>query len=690
MDHWQPIKLSDSRFESPLLKGYMGQILRVDLSTQTCTSEALDPAMTRLFLGGRGLGAAYLCDHFARLESTGVYENAFAEVDPLGADNVVILTTSPATGTRMPTSGRVHMNYKSPLTGAYGGTNCGGTWGVSFKKCGFDGLVITGQAEKPVYLVIESGRVAFIPADALSKLDAAESREAIQQELGKQAPVLTIGPAGRQKTRFATVMSDRGKAFGRGGGGAVWGAKGLYAIAVSPDSDHPVTVANPDRFDPSIHQSAMYAAKLKLDMGKFTKREKNFGVLSAMGSLGILGMVNNYHQLLHNNMRDTDHKPADIDRISGEALRYHEERARPDEKKLQVKKGACYNCPIVCKREVTIVDSDGNTIASGEGPEFESVALLGANLSIYDLPTIAEANFLANQYGLDTITLGSTIAAFFDLYNLISSKKGKLTTKEKRLLSNTKRLIKEHGEPDFGKPELLLPLIHLIGTGKGIGAHLALGSLRFCERYDHPEISMSVKGMELPAYDPRASFSQALCYEMNNRGGCHLQGGYTAPHAYCAGYAEWPSSRTEGTPLIAKNAAHKNTTLDTIGACAYSGFSLGLDEYAELINAVTGDNHNSGTFKTIARRVITLERMFNSLCGLTSEDDWLPERFYTEAVNTPGGEIFCDKDLFTRMHREYYRSMGWLDSGEPSSEALTELDLEAYLPERATRAGSRE
>ncbi len=698
MDHWEPINHSRTgadltrKVEQPaavngghrLPMGYMGRILRIDLSARECICECLDPHLTKLFFGGRGLGVAFLCDHFTSLEKTGTYTNAFTEVDALGADNVIILTTSPATGTRMPTSGRVHMNYKSPLTGAYGGTNGGGNWGVSFKKCGFDVLIITGQANAPVYLVIEPERVGFFDAEAINAADSIESRRVIRRQLTAATPVLTIGPAGRQLTRFATVMSDSGKAFGRGGGGAVWGAKRLFAIAVSPGSGHKVTVADPKGFDPANQQSAMYPVKLKLDVGKFTKQEKNFGILSAMGSLGILGMVSNFHQLIHNNMRDTDHNQADIDRISGEALRYHYKQASAKSKKIKVTKSACYNCPIACKRETTIVDATGEIIASGEGPEFESTTLLGANLSIYDLPTIVEANYLANQYGLDTITLGGTIAAFIDLYLLVTNKGDQLNKREKQLLIDAGDFAREFGQPAFGKPELLLPLIHLIGQGKGLGASLALGSLRFCRLYGHGELSMSVKGMELPAYDPRASFSQALCYEMNNRGGCHLQGGYTAPHAYCAGYSEWPASRIEGTPLIAKNATLKNTILDTIGACAYGGFSLGLDEYAELINAVTGGEHNSGTLKTIARRVVTLERTFNMLCGLTQENDWLPRRFYHEAIKTLNGYITCDAEAFALMHKEYYRSMGWLETGEPGEPVLRELDLYSFLPERIT------
>jgi aldehyde:ferredoxin oxidoreductase len=660
--------------------GYMGQVLHVDLSTRSVSCQPLPAEMASLFCGGRGLGAALLCRHYSNLTESNRYENAYSDVDPLSADNIVVISTSPATGTPMPTSGRIHMNFKSPLTGGIGSTNGGGRWGVEFKRCGFDALIISGTATAPVYLVIRPGGAELVDAAFLASSDSEATREAVRASLSrKTAAVLAIGLAGKNRCRFAAVMSDTGKALGRGGGGAVWGAKNLYAVVALGDSAVTVPVHDAAAFDKSNEAGAMYHAKLKLDVGKFTRREEAYGILPSLGSLGLLGMVNNYRQLIHNNMRDTDHRPEHIERITGEALRNHERNAKPGEKRIEVKKGACFNCPIVCKRETTIKDDSGNVLARGEGPEFESVALLGANLSIYDLTTITEANYLANRYGLDTISLGATIAALFDLYSACAGAKSP-SVQERQLLDDCESFRNEFGVPEFGKPELLLPLIHQIGQRRGIGQHLAEGSWRFCSRYGHPEFSMTVKKMELPAYDPRASFSQALCYEMNNRGGCHLQGGYTAPHAYCAGYSEWPAHRLDGTPLIAKNAALNNTTLDIIGVCAYGSFSLGLDEYAIMLNAVTGGTANSGTLKTLARRVITLERMFNYLAGFSAAEDWLPERFYCEPLTTDADSVVCDRHAFRKMHAEFYAAFSWDEWGRPETETLRQLGLLPLLP----------
>ena len=662
-----------------LAKGYMNKVLYVDLSQASYHSEPLDPKTAELFFGGRGFGICFLFEHFKKLQQEGKYENPFAEVNPLSADNAIVIATSPATGTKMPASGRVHMNYKSPLTGALGSTNAGGRWAVEFKKSGYDLLVVTGKSPTPVYLVISSAGIEFVEAEPLKDLSSIETRTAIREKFSKKAQVLTIGAGGKNLSYFASVLSDRGKALGRGGGGAVFGSKNLYAIAVLAGREMAIEVANEKNLQLKTKSGAGYQAKLKLNIGKFTKREEHFGILSSMGSLGILGMVDAFGQLVHNNMRDTDHDPADISRINGEALRNHAKNAKPGETRIEVKKGSCFNCPITCKRETRLIDGKGNLIEAGEGPEFESTALLGANLAIYDLAIITEANYLANHYGLDTISLGATIAAFFDLYDVVDQKAGNLQPSEKKFLEEAADFIAQYGTPAFGKSELLIPLVHLIGKGQDIGRHLAKGSYRFCERYGHQELSMSVKKLELPAYDPRTSFSQALCYEMNNRGGCHLEGGYTAPHAYCAGYAEWPADRIEGTPLIAKNATLKNTTLDIICACAYGSFSLNLDEYAALISAVTGLEYNSGSLKKLAGRVITLEKVFNILCGLTQDDDWLPDRFYSETIQVKGSAAVCRREEFQKMHHEYYDSLGWDRNGRPTEEILRELGLQEMV-----------
>jgi aldehyde:ferredoxin oxidoreductase len=670
-----------------LPKGYMGRILTIDLTHGTCVPAALDFRTSDLFFGGRGLGAALLFEHFVSLEREGKYGNAFREVDPLGEDNPLIFSTAPTTGTSMPASGRFHVSFKSPLTGGIGSANSGGQWAVALKKTGYDVLRITGKSETPVYLTLSPEKAEFENAESLLNLNVEEITDLLTRNAPEGVRVMTIGESGRKLSRFAAIMNDRGRALGRGGGGAVFGSKNLLAIVVNPNPACTVCVADPAGLQPANESGAVYKARMKLDVGKMTRKEQTFGILSSMGTLGILGMVHNYSELVHNNMRDTRHREADIEKINGEALRNHAAGAASEESRIESKKGACYNCPIACTRVTRIFNKDGNRTDHGEGPEFETVALLGANLSIYDLVPITRANYWANRYGLDTMSLGGTIAAFIELHALIKSKKAPRTPAEEEFLEDVRPFCELHGEPRFGRAEILLPLVHAIGRSEGIGKALAQGSFRFCAKYGHPELSMSVKKLELPAYDPRTAFLQGLCYEMNNRGGCHLENGYTAIRDYCAGYAEWPGDRIEGTAIIARNAALTNTAIDIIGACAFASLSLTLDEFATLVNAVTGLSHSAGTLERIAWRTLTLERIFNLRAGLSESDDWLPDRFYTQSLEIEGRSLVCDRKAFGRMHREYYDAMGWDPGGCPAQGTIRDLGLEHLLQSDAFGPG---
>lgn len=665
-----------------LPKGYMGRILTVDLSEHTFASSALDPVLCDLFFGGRGLGVALLAEHFVALERSGKYVNAFREVDPFSEDNVLIFSTSPTTGTQMPASGRFHVSFKSPLTEGIGSANSGGKWAVALKNAGYDALRITGKSKSPVCLIVSSEKVEFIHAERLSGLNVEEITDLLIRESPKGSRVMTIGEAGRKLSRMAAIMNDRGRAMGRGGGGAVFGSKNLLAVVINPNPAHDIGVADPNGLRLSNESGAGYKARLKLDVGKMTRKEQAYGIFSSMGTLGILGMVCNYHELAHNNMRDTRHRLEDIEKISGEALRNHARNTPSGQSRVESKKGACYNCPIACTRVTRILDEKGNQVDHGEGPEFETVALLGANLSIYDLVAVTEANYWANRYGLDTMSLGGTIAACCELYGLVKNKGEKNTPREEAFLKDIAPFIELYGEPQFGRKEILVPLTHAIGRSEGIGKALAEGSYRFCRRYGHEELSMSVKKMELPTYDPRAAFLQGLCYEMNNRGGCHLENGFTAIRDYCAGYAEWPGDRIEGTAIIARNSAQNNTAIDVIGACAFASLSLSLDEFALLVNAVTGLNYNAGTLERIAWRTLTLERMFNIFSGFSNNDDWLPDRFYTQGLEVEGHTLICNREAFSQMHNEYYYAMGWDANGNPREETLRKLGLNYILGEK--------
>jgi aldehyde:ferredoxin oxidoreductase len=662
----------------------MGRVLEVDLASGAARARALDGKLAELFVGGRGLGTALLIQEFQRLRDR--HSNPFHAIDPLAPENPLILTTSPPNGTPVPTSARFHASFKSQLTGGIGSTNSGGRWGVEFKRTGHDAMIVTGRSPHPVVLFVSAGGVRFDPPPEADLDDVEAVTEALEARYGSGVRVMTVGAAGRRLARIAAIMNDRGRALGRGGGGAVFGSKNLLAVAVA--GSVAVESAAPDALRPKNLAGSVYKAHAKLRLGKLTKPPEQFGILSSMGTSGLLGMLAQYDELIHRNFRDNCHDLERVEGIGGEALASHPA--------IKVRRRACFQCPIGCTRETELVDKCGVVVASGEGPEFETVAMLGANLDIYDLEPITEANYLCNRLGLDTISAGGTIAALMEIFEIAQAKRPEARTDgERALMADAAEFARDRGAasssgpevgalaPAFGNGAALVPLVRAMARSEGpLGRALASGARRLAERYGHPEAAMTVKAMEIPAYDPRATWTQAMSYMITARGGCHLQGGYSAPIAFCAGYGEFPGVKSEGAALIARNAAYHNTAYDVLGVCAFAGFSVTLDEFANMLNDVTGLEMKASDLETVSRRVLTLERLFNLLCGLTAEDDWLPARFFRDPIVVEGRATVCPEGEFRAMRAEYYESLGWDERGVPRATAIEELGLGAVLGAR--------
>ncbi len=645
--------------------GYMGQILSIDLTKSSYSSNQFEGEEQSLFMGGRGLGIGLLTRHFFSLQDK--YSDPFREIDPLSPDNPLIFAVSPMTGTLVPSSARCHLSFKSPLTGGVGSSNSGGKWGVEFKRTGYDALVVTGRAPQPVIIFIDNGKVVF-DTEPLEDLDDVEKiTSALIERYGKKIKVMTIGVAGRRLSPIAAVINDGGRAFGRGGGGAVFGSKNIIAIAVSGQKH--IECAFPEMLKPNNLAGSVFKALVKIRMGKLTKPPEQFGILPSLGTNGLMGMLAQYDELIHKNFQDNVHDPKKLARIDGEGLAGHD--------RIRVKRRSCFNCPIGCTRYTRIIYDPETKEEKGEGPEFETIAMFGANLDIYDLIPITKANYKCNQYGLDTISMGSTIAVLMEIYSTVKS--GAKQTEKKNLLTEDLRsFVSDHGVPEFGNAECLVPLVEAAAFGSGIGKYIAQGALKLAERYGHPEIAMTVKGLEIPAYDPRATWTQALSYMISPRGGCHLEGGYSAPLAFCAGYGEFPGTKSEGAALVSRNASYHNCAYDIMGVCAFSGFSINLDEYANMLNDVTGSDYKSSDIETIAHRTLTMEKMFNLACGFTKKDDWLPERFFSQPITVGGKKTVCDREEFKRMRKEYYEALGWDDEGVPKKATLDRLGLQKY------------
>ncbi len=648
--------------------GYAGRILEVDLSEQSIRETPLTQDLREMFVGGRAMAVALL---FSQLQRTGIAQgDPIKDTDPLGEDNALVFATSPMTGTTAPTASRIHVAFKAPLTGGIGSSNSGGKWGVEFKKTGYDALVVTGRADDLTLLVIDEDGARLEPAPQVDLADVDAVTDAIQAATSDKHKVMTVGAAGRSLSPIACIINDRGRALGRGGGGAVFASKNLLAVAVR--GEIPVAVHNPAGLDIKNISGSVYKAMAKLRVGKITKSKKQFGILSSMGTNGLMGMLAQYDELLHRNFLDNCHDESDLAKIQGEAFLHHD--------RVKVRGGACRQCPIACTRVTHIVDEEGQTVSSGEGPEFETVSLLGANLHIYDLEVVTEANYLCNRYGFDTISIGGSIAALMEIYEKVdATAPAERTEAEAALIAEAEPFVAQHGAPVFGNAGCLVPLVQAAADNTGIGQAVALGAWRLAQQYGHPEAAMTVKKMELPAYDPRATWTQALSYMMSPRGGCHLQGGYSAPLAFCAGYGEFPGNKSEGAALVARNVCYQNVIYDMLGVCAFSGFSVTPDEMANMLNDVVGTAHKASDLEHIARRCIILERIFNHRCGLTAEDDWLPDRFFDEPISVDGVETTCSRSDFSRMRREFYESLGLDEDGLPTERTLDDTRLDEFL-----------
>ena len=597
--------------------GYHGRLLEIDLSGETCRSTALDPRIVRDYLGGRGLATRIF------------YERIDPRVAPLGPENCLVLATSPLLGTRAPTSCRGHLVFKSPLTGLLGSSNCGGSWAEVFKRTGHDALVITGAAARPVQIEITPEGAEIRAADQLWGLDV----HATTDQLSKPgARILSIGPAGERRVRFAAVMNEKNRAYGRGGAGAVFGSKNLKAIRVS--GDRKIALGAPERFAAGQEQ-AMYLLKAV----PTAKR-----LLRDLGTAGLVRLIDLIDMLPHLNFRDNRHAPDELARVSGEAIR----------NSILVRAGACQRCPMACQRHTRV----GQRV--GEGPEYETVTLLGPNCGIYDLPAITLANYRCNELGLDTMSCGGTIACAMEL-----SEAGRIPAED----AGARPL-------RFGHAEILEELVRQIAYREGIGERLAEGAQRLAQRYGDPAAAMTVKGLEIPGYDPRASYTQALGYMTSPTGACHLRGGYAVSLAFFGGAKEIPRYSLLQSPIAIRNMQNLGIVQDSLGICRFTGFAFGMEPWARMVSGVTGREISTADLEKISDRIAALERMFNLEAGLCAADDTLPARFSDEPLVVAGQERTVSREVISRLRSDYYTLQGWDQAGCPTQATLVKLGVE--------------
>ncbi len=594
------------------MHGWTGKILDINLSQGEIKTVPLDFETARLLLGGRGLGARLLWDMVG------------PEVQPFAAENVLIFSTGPITASASQTSNRFNVSTKSPLTGGILHANSGGWWGMQFKRAGYDALIVRGRAETPVWIEITPEGVAIKKADHLWGKGVFATTQALGQDR-HQRNVLCIGPAGENRVRFAAIMNDKERALARGGAGAVMGSKNLKAIVV--EGKEKVRPADAEQF-----KFLLYETGKLLKASPLTSQ-----ALPLFGTAVIMNIINEIGALPTRNFQHSRFESAD--KISGEAITEH----------ILVKNQACWACPIACTRITKT--ARGNI---GEGPEYETAWAFGAQCGIDDLDAITEANRLCNDLGLDTISMGNTIGCAMEL-----AEKGFI-----------------EADLGFGRADKLLDLIRDTAYRRGLGADLAEGSYRMAEKYGAPHLSMSVKKLELPAYDPRGMQGQGLVYATGNRGACHETGNMLGPEVL--GLPRLVDRfATQGKAGIV--AVHQNlaAVIDSLVYCKFTNLAVSEEFFARILTAVTGETFTADDLMLIGERVWTLERLYNLRQGFTKEDDTLPQRLLNEAV--PQGPSQGFTVHLKPMLEEYYAFRGWDQNGVPTPQKLKELSLEFAL-----------
>jgi aldehyde:ferredoxin oxidoreductase len=594
------------------MQGWTGKILDINLTHSSIETIPLDMEIAHLFLGGRGLGARLLWDLVG------------PEVEPLSPENVLIFTTGPITATGSQTSNRFNVSSKSPLTGTVLHANSGGWWGMQFKRTGYDALIVRGAAETPALIEITPDGVTLKDASHLWGKGVFETTEALGQNRNKRN-VLCIGPAGENLVRIAAIMNDKERALARGGPGAVMGSKNLKAIVVEGDEKN--KPADQDQF-----KFLLYETGKLLKASPLTSQ-----ALPEFGTAVVMNVINEIGALPTRNFQQSQFESAD--KISGEAIT----------EDILVKNQACWACPITCTRLTKT-----NSSKEGEGPEFESAWAFGAQCDVDDLDTITEANYLCNDMGLDTISMGNTIGCAMELV-------------EKGLIE---------GEFGFGQADKLLGLIRETAYRRGVGADMAEGSYRMAKKFGAPQLSMSVKKLELPAYDPRGMQGQGLVFATGNRGACHETGNMLGPEVLAVPRLI-DRFATQGKAGIVSVHQDSAAVIDSLVYCKFTNLAVAEEFFARTLSAVTGQHFTADDLMMVGERVWTLERLYNLREGFTKEDDTLPERLLNEPVSEGPSKGFTVK--LAPMLEEYYAFRGWDKNGVPKPDKLKELSLEFVI-----------
>jgi len=597
-------------------------LLRVNLTEKKIQREEIDRSLTLKFLGGRGMGSKILFDELK------------PSTEPLSPENKLLILAGPLVGTGAPWCVKYTALTRSPLSGTILMSLAGGFFGPNLRFAGYDGLVIEGSAKEPSYLWIHEGKTELRAAPHLWGKNTEDCQEAIRKELGDdRVQIACIGPAGEKAVRFASIISGK-RAAGRGGAGAVLGAKNLKAIAVQGSRKVPVMEA--ERFEElqrAIRKKAREAERLKV-FGKFGT-PKNLVIVNGRG----LFPTRNFQGGLFDG----------IEQVNAE-----------EQQRRVLRKTTCHACPVACGNLTRAAEGPYEGTVT-EGPEYETFWAFGAQCGNTCLDAIVAADRLCDQLGMDTISTGNTIA-----FAMECAEQGLISQKDLEGL-----------DLRFGNHQAMVEMIRRVAYRQGLGNLLAEGVRRAAERIGQgsEKFAMHVKGLELAAYDPRGAKGMGIAYATSPRGGCHERG-LISRETFGAPPPIDPLSVT-GKGLAAKEAQDETAVLDSLGVCVFPPHNDGMDmnETASLFSYVVGETLSAHDLMTAGERIWNLERLFNLREGFTGKDDTLPARLLHEPM--PAGPAQGHVVELDHLLQDYYRVREWDERGVPTPEKLAKLGLSA-------------
>lgn len=617
------------------IAGTSNRLLEIDLSSREVKEFTITDKDRRMYLGGKGIGLKLL------------YERLRPGTDPLGKDNILIFMMGVLMGTGAPCSGRFAAVTKSPLTKGIVSSSCGGPFGMAYKTAGYDGLIITGKSDKPIYIVINSNEVTFEDASGLWGKDTHETQDAFN--LGGKDGALVVGPAGENRVLYANIVSGH-RYLGRCGFGAVMGAKNLKAIVVY-GGEYKIVPKDINTFNKARKTALKYINSSRFLTQQYRKygTASHFKYCNKTGTLSVMNFKRSSHERAHE--------------VSGEAM----------SEKYKTKHSSCIACAIQCGHKGT--DKDG---VVHQMPEFQSSALLGPNLGIFDTDLIIKWNDLCGRMGIDTISAGTTLA-----YIMEAGEKGLIKT-----------------DLTFGSSAGVYEALEDIAFRRGRGVELANGTYWLSEKYGGKEFALHVKGMEMTSYDPRGAVGQALSYATNNRGGHHLSA-FLVAQEVLLGLLKPDTTRAKVQYVLFFEALF--SAANSLVTCLFTAYAyilekplikfipdkvvgfvmqnmrwpamklMGVGLYNKFFESVTGIKMSHKELMKAGDRVYVLERYMNTREGVSREDDTLPDRFLKEGrASDPKKRVVP----LEKMLNKYYKARGYDENGIPTDETLRKCNIE--------------